>query len=822
MPIESPKLDDLIYGEVFDDLVRRIPVHTPEWTDFNDSDPGITLLQLFAHLAEQIGYRLNRVPEKNHIELLKLLGVRLKPAHAATTRMAILLNDSFSKGNESGITLPAGTRSTAKQGTPPPVFETDMDIDLVPAEPVVLLTTHSELLYQLRLNPNDTTSTDTISAPADPKNNEWLRVIWDGKKPAYAALPTDPLSLSRDDPDDKEGHNFLWIGLKFNPELAAGFRGVRVTLTLQFDDDEQPTQTAIGNCQCSDETLERVAAPVDWLAYFNADASDPAKAINLIPGRIDDSTQRFTSSGTLRFTVPFGIGPIPTKLFANLQDSTVPTALDALTAVSGTLSTKLLAIPSPVFQDVVTGIVNDLKSKSSARPLIPHPLDAKFQDPDAVQGWLRIKLSPDRDRRQIPKLRMLTFNAVSATHNQSANNELLGNADGRPGQEYRLLHGNVIADSLELVIAEAPSNLNQPLVVWNEVDSLDRATPTDRVYELDREAGLVRFGDGKRGRIPTLIPRGGTIVALRYLHGGNATGNIPVASLEKLNSGPSIVNGVVNYVKGSGGRDAEQLDDAKIRARKELSIRSRAVTSDDFSWIALQTPGVRVARAIPVPLRRPLLPTQSNPVPVANCGPALSSKSAGLANFVAAGAVSVVVVPDEQGPEPAPTPSFLNAVCRQLDRHRLVTTEVYVVPPQFVRFCEFFLVVRAHPGFTRVQVQDEVEHRLARWLHVLTGGDDGNGFPFGGQVHIADMIAQIVRTPSVERVEVLSCRFTRTKSDARPRQGRLVLCPNQADETDRLELALEETVSFDPSKFVLNLSARQGNASIDPLCPSPK
>src|SRR5881394_521563 len=94
MPLESPQLDDLRHDRVVADLVRRIPVHAPEWTDHNDSDPGITLIQLFAYLAEQVGYRLNRVPEKNHVELLKLLGVRLRPALAARTRLAMLLGDA--------------------------------------------------------------------------------------------------------------------------------------------------------------------------------------------------------------------------------------------------------------------------------------------------------------------------------------------------------------------------------------------------------------------------------------------------------------------------------------------------------------------------------------------------------------------------------------------------------------------------------------------------------------------------------------------------------------------------------------------------------
>src|SRR3954470_6174962 len=119
MPIESPQLDDLRYDRVVEDLVRRIPVYAPEWTDHNDSDPGITLIQLFAFLAEQVGYRLNQVPDKVHVELLKLLGVRLQPALAAHTTLAFLLSDPSIL---TGFTLPKATRANAARGSPPPSF----------------------------------------------------------------------------------------------------------------------------------------------------------------------------------------------------------------------------------------------------------------------------------------------------------------------------------------------------------------------------------------------------------------------------------------------------------------------------------------------------------------------------------------------------------------------------------------------------------------------------------------------------------------------------------------------------------------------------
>ena len=91
MPIQSPQLDDLRYDRVVEELLRRVPVYSPEWTDFNDSDPGATLLQLFAWLAETLRYKMNQVPERNYVKFLQLLGLELRPAIPALRRTSFTI-----------------------------------------------------------------------------------------------------------------------------------------------------------------------------------------------------------------------------------------------------------------------------------------------------------------------------------------------------------------------------------------------------------------------------------------------------------------------------------------------------------------------------------------------------------------------------------------------------------------------------------------------------------------------------------------------------------------------------------------------------------
>ncbi len=792
MPITSPNLDDLRFDRIREDLVRRIPVYSPEWTDHNESDPGITLIELFAHLAEQVGYRLNQIPEKNHIELLKLLGVRLKTARAARTQMAYLLAkpDAFQ-----GVVLPAGARAKATAGNPPPAFETAETIDLVPAEPNVLVTTKSEKLWELgKLDPGED--------PPDAKSSRFHVVVWDGDKPKLKEMPLKPVVLF-----PKPEQTYLWVGLNFNSALDAGFLGVRVTLTVQFDDDEQPDLRASELCE-TPVSVESAPAAVDWLYYFDTVAGD----VKPVPGRIDDSTGRMIRSGKIRFTIPFTIGPIPAGMFQDVRDAVVVSPGQACDSLTTNLRANLNPLDvTPTYltelQNAITTAVNDTElGAANPEPAVPHPLDPTLRDPAKMKAWLRIGPITIPAGQSSKALRIAVFNAAAAINATTVLQELVGTGDGRPGQTFALSHTNVLAGSVSVAIQEDPNGL---LVPWTVVDSLDPAGPFDRVVDVDHEAGILNFGDGIRGRIPPLVLGAGSIVAQRYQFGGGKAGEVGVATVTAPDTQVVGISACTNFVKAAGGADAETLDEAKVRARKELSTRSRAVTAEDFEWIAGQAPTVRVARVVVVPLRRPLPPGSGPPAPSSTiCKPDLPAGPAGLdESVVAPGVVSVVVVPDDNGPEPVPTPSFLRAVCEYLNQFRLVTTEVYVVPPQYLRLCNLRARVKAKPGYSRTQLQDLVEARLTSYVHVLTGGEDGKGFPFGGQIHIADLVALVFRVEGIERVELVTADFSRTKSNANPRQGHMVLCAQAADEFERVSLGPEETVSVDVTTFTLTTVA---------------
>ncbi|MEL6320008.1 MAG: putative baseplate assembly protein [Cyanobacteria bacterium J06626_14] len=85
--LDDRKLDDLMVESRL-----RIPRYCPEWTNFNPSDPGMTLIELFGWMTEQMLLRFNQVPRRQYIAFLELLGIRLNPPIPAQVDLTFYLN----------------------------------------------------------------------------------------------------------------------------------------------------------------------------------------------------------------------------------------------------------------------------------------------------------------------------------------------------------------------------------------------------------------------------------------------------------------------------------------------------------------------------------------------------------------------------------------------------------------------------------------------------------------------------------------------------------------------------------------------------------
>src|SRR5262249_13791604 len=126
MPIPPPTLDARQYQDLLAEALARIPVHNPEWTNFNHSDPGVTLIEIFAFLTESLLYRANQIPDRNRRKFLSLLGIPLQPATSARG----IVTFTNERGPLEAFTLNTGVEVQAGQVP----FHTEQGLDVLPIE----------------------------------------------------------------------------------------------------------------------------------------------------------------------------------------------------------------------------------------------------------------------------------------------------------------------------------------------------------------------------------------------------------------------------------------------------------------------------------------------------------------------------------------------------------------------------------------------------------------------------------------------------------------------------------------------------------------
>ena len=326
-----------------------------------------------------------------------------------------------------------------------------------------------------------------------------------------------------------------------------------------------------------------------------------------------------------------------------------------------------------------------------------------------------------------PSVLALRTNTMTLTQMETVRDEVLGGSDGRRDQTFVLEQTPVLDGSLTLTVDEGDGTQ-----VWTQVADFFASGPGDRHYVLDRTTGQVRFGDGVHGAIPIANPRNpdADVVASSYRYGGGTVGNASAGTLSSLRSAvDGIDDTVAQPVAAYGGADEETLDAALDRAPASIRSRCRAVTVDDFELFAKQSAGIARARALP--LRHPDFPGADIP-----------------------GVVTVVVVPSSPSPKPVPSEGTLRTVCAYLDQRRLLTTEVYVAPPTYQLVAVTADVV-AEETADLAAVQRAVDADLLAYLHPLTGGEDGTGWPFGGTILYSRVSHRILSVPGVLSVRRL-------------------------------------------------------------------
>lgn len=688
MPLPLPNLDDRRWVDLVQEGQSLIPFYAPEWTDHNFTDPGITLVDLFAWLTEMDIYQLNRIPEQHRRKFLALIGIRPQPPQPAQTVISFRLQPIAALPPFPH--LPAEVEFEGADPFGQPIRFRTLNAANVVAGRLQAVQVKSRKNYQdftSRWQRGET----VLLFSVDPRPGAALYLGFDTPLP-----PGLPVSLF-----------FTFAGTQ--AENSERQRLIR-EMEIRKLNCHPPDSLVICNQElseveaCSNKIPAHHAVRNVWEflgEHGRWQRLEPATGQEDEPagGQVHDDTRSFTLNGHIRLNLPEPMGK------------------DRLGQVEQTLYYLRCRLLSGTYEAAP-------EMRSLAMNAVP-----------AEQAVTPVKLTWNQSNQ--PGFRA----------------ELLGQGTGNPLQQVETSEKMVVESGFRLYTQE-----NGDLHAWECRQDFDASAPDDRHFMLDATLGWVTFGDGEKGRT---VPYGASIV-VQYLTTRAEKGNLPTGSTLKLIDNvhnrslwPDFawiqqqIKGVTNSVPTCGGVAAEDLVHAEGRAFEHLSEVQRAVTLEDIEKLARQTPGVRLARASALANRHPAFP-----------------------GFLAPGVITLIVLPYLPLDRPAPSASLRREVMAYLSRRRVIGTRLEVIGPTYVEV-SIRASVQALERTGPADLQKRIETALNRFFHPLTGGPDGQGWPFGRDVYRSEVLQVIDETPGVDHV--LSIEMT--ANDNGPQCGNICLGP---------------------------------------------
>jgi predicted phage baseplate assembly protein len=646
MALQAPNLDDRKFQDIVSEARSKIPTYCPEWTDYNLSDPGVTLIELFAWMTDMILYRLNRVPEKNYIKFMELIGLKLEPPRPARADITFRL----AAPQPQAVTIPPGTEvGTVRTETEESiVFTTDAPLTIGIPDHVQAMTT-----------PDGSIFNDCLAA---------LKI-------------SDSVAVSIFEPVPRE-NNALYLGYVEN------LRAHVLMLTIE--------------CGAEGIGIDPRKPPLIW-EYRDSEDADGEK---WRPLKLEtDTTGGFNTTGQVILHIP-------------------------VTAITGEVAGK-------------------------------HAF------------WIRCRATAPPKQRYYavsPKIESIKSQSVGgivpASQCLRIRQEILGRSDGTPGQKFNLRHFPVLFRQPDEVV-ETETDNEGIYEVWREVTDFADSGPEDRHFSLDSVTGEVQFGpvirqpSGEERRYGRVPPPGRQVRFTSYRWGGGVVGNVGEHTLTVLRSSIPYVSAVTNYLPAIGGVNAETLERAKIRAPGLLRARTRAVTADDFEYLALESSS-EIARARCLTADTPFGNEKISP---------------GVVRLILIPKINVIgkPVPFEQLTSPA---SVTKEVQNYLDERRLLGTRLEILPPEYVAVA-VELKIKVAPGASTEAVVAEIKRKLYRFINPITGGSEATGWPFGRSLFATDVFGLVQQTAGIDYVDGVQLYIVDTKRGERRLAGSRVTVPPQ-------------------------------------------
>lgn len=678
MGVDVPELDDRGYTDILADARKRIPVHAPEWTDHNAHDPGITILETLAWVAEAARYRLDQVTERHVLKYLWLLGVRPSPPTPASVELRLHGpgGDALPSALD-GMTIPAGERLVATDDTGEPVvFETTEPVTLSVADLAAIESAHREgTADQLESN----------------------------RAGGVHYLAFGPVA---------ERGSTLTLGFTSDPFANA----TKLDLSVRLYEADLPPVSA----HEVDETFFEPSVELVWEYYATADDGGRWRPLEVVR----DETMRFYRGGRITVHRPqeWSPGDWRPRRAAGRSDGRDEAGDRPTESIAGQSGGTVKRAES------TTGVV----PPTSRRP------DSVVADEARSLVGLRCRVSTPGYEIP-PRIDRIEVNAVEARNRFTRTETVLRRPDGGvettafPNQTYVFSESPVLSAEIALVAGRGDGERRDR---WTEVADFDASGPDDTHYVLDGERGEVRFGDNVRGAVP---PVGRRVLAETSIHGGGSKGNVPQTAVwafapdegaadERTADAPWRTRATVTPVgSATGASDAESIDAAVARLQRDLRTPYRAVTVDDYRYLAEHTPGIRVSRA------------------AARVLPSVGPDGSDVTR--------VTVLPYSTLPnsvDPEPSRGVLTAVERHLEKHRLLTDRVEVSAPRYVDI-GVTVDARIVPGYSIAGRTRAIEAALDAFLDPQHGFE-GTGWPFGRSVYKSELYGVVKEVSGVDWV----------------------------------------------------------------------
>jgi predicted phage baseplate assembly protein len=330
--------------------------------------------------------------------------------------------------------------------------------------------------------------------------------------------------------------------------------------------------------------------------------------------------------------------------------------------------------------------------------------------------------------------------AVAAHHAEPAPRELAGTSTGEPGQVFVVRRAPVLprraGETIEVLPARGEPGVEPAGRTWTEVADFTDATEQDCVFTWSGATGEIRFGprvvarDGRARQYGAVPVEEAQIWVTGYRYGGGRRGNVGAGKLTVPLSAIQSVDSVRNLEPATGGVDAETVQNAKIRGPLYLRGGHRAVTARDFERLTLEAaPGVARARCLPP--ARSGDPVRLLVVPRVDVAP------------------EAMVLQDLALPG-----TLVDQITVHLDDRRLLTTQARIDVPSYQGIT---VVAEVHATATvrPEKIRADAESALYEFVNPVTGGPDGRGWPFEGDLSIGDVFSVLRGVAGVARAETV-------------------------------------------------------------------